>query len=221
MPDKEEKQSASAMRNLATAKQTAAPMEGVYGQYYTPAFQQWFNALKMPSMRGEFAQQERAQEGQLSRYGLGGSGVAESRRRGQAGTFADVLGRMNFQQAQGYGQLAGAAGNAGMSAANLKMGAESDWQNLLGRQSAAEDAQMQADREAEANAIRQVIEGTADVGMAIASGDATIPMTAAKYAQKAGQAGLKGSAKAAEYMPGYANSNTSRRLNSYFSGLGG
>jgi hypothetical protein len=173
-------------RRIAEQERAVAePMGEAYQKYYPQALEKQWGAMQMPAVRGMYAGQERGIGARASRYGLGGSGVEESRRRALAAQMGQQIGQLQFQQAGQYGQMARDVAGAGMTGLGLQTEQDRRMQDYWQRRTAQSRAKKEASRAREAQTWQDVARAGMDIGTAVATGGTSIPQSAAYWSDRA------------------------------------
>ena len=169
------------------AKTQLAPARGVFQDYYRPAYENAYQAADnmggVPSFYSQYAGAKRQQDAQFNRMGMGQSGAAMASRGGLERDFANARfgaqQQANQNQFDAYSGLANQAYQGGMGAYGGLADAQNRYTGYLGAKEAQENAERAQSRATEKAGVGQAIGGIADIGLAIASGGASIPMQGA------------------------------------------
>ena len=147
-----------------------------------PAYEQAYKSAESmgvsPSIYGQYAAAKRQQEAQFNRMGMGQSGAAMAAGQGLTNQYMDAV---QQAQAQANQDRYNAFSNLANSAYGYGAGATGMWQNAaeqFNQQAASRQIQRDQQRAAEQAGTGQLIGGVADLGLALATGGASVPFQA-------------------------------------------
>ena len=165
-------------------EETAAPAMDIYGRM-PEMFSSALSELKPGRMRGAY---DTSREGLMSTLSRGGASLGS--RTAALGNLDqnwwDNLQKTRLARSQMYGGLFNQAMGAGEFGARMRIDPLKGFAQAFGAKAEQDRAEEAAKAKATGDMWSTIAEGAFDVAAAIATGGATIPLSAAKWAGKAG-----------------------------------